>query len=92
MILKLPVYDTQCGAKIFKIKLAQIIFMDPFITNWLFDIELFARTKNVRMGIQPFIEIPLNQWIEKEGSKIKLRDMFMFPLELMKISNHYSKK
>ena len=92
MILKLPVYDTQCGAKIFKIKLAQIIFMDPFITNWLFDIELFARTKNVRMGVQPFIEIPLNQWIEKEGSKIKLRDMFMFPLELMKISNHYSKK
>lgn len=92
MILKLPVYDTQCGAKIFKIKLAKRIFRDPFITNWLFDIELFARTKNLRKGIQPFIEIPLSQWIEKRGSKIKLRDFFMVPLELIKIRNHYSKK
>jgi hypothetical protein len=39
-VLKLPVYDTQCGAKIFERNVAKEIFAMPFVSKWLFDIEL----------------------------------------------------
>lgn len=90
-VLKLPVYDTQCGAKIIKRELAERIFQDKFLSQWLFDVELFARVqsypdikeKNV------FIEVPLNEWVEKGGSKIKMKDVFLFPIELLKIKLKY---
>ena len=45
-LLKLPIYDTQCGAKLIKAELASKIFTKPFVTRWLFDIEIFARIIN----------------------------------------------
>ena len=42
-ILNLPVYDTQCGAKIFSRKVCDDIFYEQFISPWLFDVKLFAR-------------------------------------------------
>ena len=32
LLLKLPVYDTQCGAKMYEAKLVPILFKDPFIS------------------------------------------------------------
>ena len=43
-ILNIPVYDTQCGAKLFRTEHAEIIFSEHFISRWFFDVELFARS------------------------------------------------
>ncbi len=94
-ILNIPIYDTQCGAKYFHHSLIQKVFQTKFISKWLFDIELFARVI-IHKGYDYFneaaFEKPLNQWLEKGGSKIKLSDMFQFPLELLKINRQYRKK
>jgi len=37
--LKLSLYDSQCGCKIFDTPLAKKIFGDPFLSKWLFDVE-----------------------------------------------------
>ncbi|MGB3773958.1 MAG: response regulator, partial [Leeuwenhoekiella sp.] len=45
-ILGMPFKDTQCGAKIMRKELIPIAFKTPFITKWLFDVEIFMRMKN----------------------------------------------
>ena len=43
-ILNISVYDTQCGAKLFRTEHAGLIFSEHFISRWFFDVELFARS------------------------------------------------
>lgn len=93
-ILKLPNYDTQCGLKIFEIGIAESIFKQPFVSRWMFDIELFIRTM-ILLGEQQYMqqvrEIPLNVWKEVHGSKLKAVDFMKAPIEIFKIKNHYKK-
>ncbi len=92
MVLKLPVYDTQCGAKLFSNSIASQIFNKPFISKWLFDIELFSRAIILygRQAIkETVVEIPLNEWEDKAGSKIKTTYFIKAPLDLLRIRNHY---
>lgn len=90
LMLKLPIYDTQCGAKIMSKSFASIAFKDSFLTSWLFDIEIFFRLKkNDSNNISLIKEVPLQQWIEKGGSKIKFIHMLMVPLQLLRIFFHY---
>ena len=42
-MLKLPIYDSQCGCKVFRRDWVGIIFKDVFISPWLFDVEIFFR-------------------------------------------------
>ena len=42
-MLKLPIYDSQCGCKVFRRDWVGIIFKDVFISPWLFDLEIFFR-------------------------------------------------
>lgn len=73
MMLKLGIYDTQCGAKLFRAS-APVgeLFQQPFVTRWCFDVELIARMKqqgilNPRTAI---VEHPLEQWHDVPGSRI----------------------
>ncbi|MGO2356811.1 MAG: glycosyltransferase [Mesonia sp.] len=89
-VLKTPVYDTQCGAKIIETDLAKKLFKHPFYTKWLFDVELLLRFK--KMDIQfanKTIEVPLNTWEEKRNSKIKVYEFFLIPFQIIKLYVNY---
>ena len=91
-ILKMPVYDTQCGAKIFNVKTIDEIFEEKFVSRWFFDVEIFLRyirkysLDNIMKAI---LEVPLNKWEDKGGSRLKLWDFFKVPVELFKIKMKY---
>jgi len=93
--LLLPIYDTQCGAKMFTNSLAQDIYKEPFSSKWLFDVEIFARVA-LRIGYPEvkgaILEHPLEFWFEKGDSRIKGKDFLVFPLDLMKIYRKYHRK
>lgn len=83
-ILKIPIYDTQCGAKIMDAKLGKSLFEKPFKTKWLFDVELLLRLKNQGNDLQNCVaEIPLYEWKEIGNSKIKISDFIKVPFQLI---------
>ena len=86
-MLKLPIYDTQCGAKLFHKDVARIIFADNFISYWPFDVELLFRLK--KRGYTKLYELPLSKWEDVRGSKLSLFDFIKVPIELIKIWYHY---
>jgi hypothetical protein len=91
-VLKLRVYDTQCGCKIIKRDLAIKLFEEPFISKWLFDVELFARIIKIYGRpdcISKMIEIPLQKWTEKGGSKVKITYAFRLWFDLSRIKRKY---
>jgi dolichyl-phosphate beta-glucosyltransferase len=94
IILKLPVYDTQCGAKIFSSAVVSI-FKEPFVSRWLFDVELLARFRNQfgkEEALKRIDEVPVSTWREIAGSKLRFRHMLMVPVELLRISREYNGK
>jgi glycosyltransferase involved in cell wall biosynthesis len=92
IILKLPVYDTQCGAKLIRIDIIPYVFKEPFITSWLFDIEIIARIRNSNpLDIENILfEHPVTKWEDIGGSKLKLKDIVKVPLELLRIHKKYN--
>jgi glycosyltransferase involved in cell wall biosynthesis len=89
--LRLPIYDTQCGAKVFrKNDVTKNLFKKPFISRWLFDVEIFGRVKQQCDFYNDVKEEPLTEWIEKGGSKITFGDTLKIPLELIKINRSES--
>ena len=92
LLLKIQIYDTQCGAKIFSKKICEAIFVERFISPWLFDVELFARLKNIygmEETIQMSYEHPISKWIDIDGSKVKPIFFLKAPFELLKIVRYY---
>ncbi len=74
LILRLAVYDTQCGAKIFRNTLElKAVFSQPFTVNWTFDVEIIARyiilSKyfNIKPVSKAAIEMPLQKWQDAPG-------------------------
>jgi dolichyl-phosphate beta-glucosyltransferase len=92
-VLDLPVYDSQCGAKVFRSELAGVLFGEGFLTRWLFDVEMLARLRN-HLGRGAFlaaaVEVPVSAWREKGGSKLRIADLVKVPFELLKIRSHYN--
>jgi dolichyl-phosphate beta-glucosyltransferase len=75
--LGVPVYDTQCGAKVFRVSPALRAAVDePFPDRWAFDVELLARLLQPRDPIAPvpadaILEVPLRAWRDVAGSKVR---------------------
>lgn len=84
-VLKVAVYDTQCGAKVIDYQTANQIFAKPFISKWLFDVELLKRLQKNHNLKEVVKEIPLEKWEEIGSSKIKRTDFFKIPFELFQI-------
>jgi glycosyltransferase involved in cell wall biosynthesis len=93
VMLRLPVYDSQCGAKVVRADLADLLFGDPFLTRWLFDVEVMARLRNhlgTDLALCAMAEVPLTNWAEVGGSKLRLVHMMRAPLELLRLAAHYN--
>ncbi|AUD04927.1 glycosyltransferase [Spirosoma pollinicola] len=91
-ILKLPVYDSQCGAKLFRRNTVVSLFQEAFISPWLFDVELLARLtqKHGRPSVLEHVaEYPLRQWIEQSDSRISSSYVFRMWYELYRIQRKY---
>jgi len=92
LLLGLPTYDTQCGAKIINRDLAAIIFREPLVSPWFFDVELLFRIKKekgVVFANTYVYEYPLTVWNEVWGSKLSLSNYLQAPFELLKIWRVY---
>ena len=81
LALAAPFFDTQCGAKLFRVTArTQQYFGRPFLTRWIFDVEIFARMKHLRRGTalprlgKVIYECPLDSWRDVAGSSLKKGD------------------
>ena len=94
-LLQMNFKDTQCGAKVFKKDIIDILFKKQFVTKWLFDIEIFLRLKkhySLKKVRKMICEKPLNRWIHVDGSKLSLKDSCKILLQLFKIGWVYKQK
>lgn len=67
-------YDTQCGFKMFSCdNFLQDAIASKFESRWFIDIELIMRLTKGRNSILRMREIPLENWVDKDGSKITVR-------------------
>jgi dolichyl-phosphate beta-glucosyltransferase len=97
-ILKLPTYDTQCGAKLFRVTPTLVrIFGSPFLSRWVFDVEILARLSEERArtgGISSadcVAELPLQAWQDVKGSKIGPFEIFRVVRDLWRIRRWYTR-
>ncbi|HYZ83522.1 MAG TPA: glycosyltransferase [Bryobacteraceae bacterium] len=93
--LQLPVYDTQCGAKIFRVTpQLESVLAKPFRSRWIFDVEMIARFLQLEKVNGPRLrdgmyEFPLHRWVDVAGSKVKPKDFLRATLELFDIWRTY---
>lgn len=99
-VLQLPVYDTQCGAKLFRATPANAeLFAEPFASRWIFDVEILARMvmRTAGRAESPSVtatlyECPLNCWRDVHGSRLKIWDFVIAARDLMTIRSRYLRK
>jgi glycosyltransferase involved in cell wall biosynthesis len=93
LVLQLPVYDTQCGAKLIRRDVVPDLFGEPFSSRWVFDVEMLARLRTLvgrdRM-LTDVVEFPLWTWHGIDGSKMRPSAMLRAPLELWAIARRYN--
>ncbi len=97
LILRVPVYDTQCGAKLFRRSPSLAAALEtPFLSTWAFDVELLGRLLIGTPAAAPipaedFLEVPLGCWHDVPGSKLRpaamigtLKDLVMIRADLQR--------
>lgn len=93
--LRLPIYDTQCGAKLFRAtpELATVL-NDVFLSRWVFDVELLARFIALEQGSSSYLhqsiyEFPLKRWTDVAGSKVRPGDFLKALVDILRIYRKY---
>jgi glycosyltransferase involved in cell wall biosynthesis len=75
LALDMAVYDTQCGAKLFRVSdTIERVVQQPFRSRWIFDVELLGRLMD-QLGPASggwIEEHPLRHWEDVGGSKLRL--------------------
>ena len=96
MALRLPVYDTQCGAKLFRLgPQIERLFSEPFISRWAFDVEVIARLLSFDQGLTDqsrganLYELPLTLWDDVADSKVRAMDFPRSMFDLLRIHRRY---
>lgn len=99
LVLGIAVYDTQCGAKLFRAT-AQVrgLFQEPFASRWVFDVEIIARAVGAHArGEGPALgtlayELPLKQWRDVRGSKLRAWHFAGAAADLLRIYWRYMRR
>ncbi len=92
ILLRLGVYDTQCGAKLFRVTPAlRAAFAEPFATTWLFDAELVGRLLYPPPDVpavdrERLVEVPLNAWRDVPGGALSVASAIGIGRELIRLT------
>ncbi len=91
LALKLPVYDTQCGAKALRADaVLRQALAAPFTSRWVFDVEFMMRLlKGGAAGAWPaesIIEVPLQAWRDVRGSTLRPSSMVGAAIDLARLA------
>ena len=93
ILLGLAIYDTQCGAKIFRVTSeTRRLTERPFLSRWTFDVEMLARYISLLGPVQAaarIYEYPLESWRDVAGSKVKPFDFVVALRDVARIWRAY---
>lgn len=98
LLLKLSVYDTQCGAKLFRPGPGlQAALAEPFLSRWIFDVELLGRLLVGAPGVPPLdattiVEEPLRFWRDVPGSKLRPKHMAGAAGDLVRVGRDLARR
>ena len=89
LLLRAPVYDSQCGAKLLRNGPDLAALLDaPFTSRWLFDVEILSRIARREAGAAATVlhrrvhEVPVPEWTETPGSKVGWGALLRVPIDL----------
>lgn len=91
LLLRVAVYDTQCGAKLFRRGDALAAALaEPFSSRWGFDVELLGRLLTGAPGVPAIrpakmVEVPLRTWRDVAGSKLRPGAMLRAATDLLRV-------
>jgi glycosyltransferase involved in cell wall biosynthesis len=94
-VLQLPVYDTQCGAKLFRANSRlRDLLAEPFLSRWIFDVEIVSRLIQAHdndhaAAERAIFELPLMHWEDVAGSRLHWTDFFKAARDLILIHRRY---
>ena len=86
-LFKLPITDTQCGAKLMTAEAWRAIVPHIGLTQWAFDVDMLFKTRRAHFAIR---EIP-TLWSDVGGSKLRVgRVSFQMLLAIVRLRLLYS--
>lgn len=89
LVLDLPAYDPQCGAKLFRVgPRTESLFQERFVGRWVFDVEILMRLRD-QLGDTDLAdrvrEVPLEGWTEREPGHLHLHDYLLTARDVWKV-------